>query len=232
MSERAAADPCFRARLVADSLRFHYEAGGFGWGLPGLELRAGETLLLTGPSGSGKTTLLRLLAGLLRPQSGVIQHDGEDASRLSPAALRAWRLRQAGLVFQDFALLDYLSAEENALLPARFLGLRGGAFADLRSRARELATRLDLGAQWPRRAGALSQGERQRLAVVRALAHSPAFLFADEPTAALDPHRRDLVMGVLEDHVRETGGLLVLISHDPELVARFPRQLDVETLCA
>ncbi len=220
-----------RCRLLAEDLDFRYDARGFGLRLPRLELNAGETLLLTGPSGTGKTTLLRLLAGLLTPQSGRLCLGDVDSRSLGAAALRSWRLRYAGLVFQDFALLDYLTAEENALVPARFLGLRGEALEAARARTRELAEKLDLGPHWTRRVSGLSQGERQRVAVVRALAHRPAFVFADEPTAALDPRRRDLVIDLLASHAR-AGALLVLISHDPELSGRFPRRLNVEELRA
>ena len=219
-------------RLWAEDLHFRYDARGFGLHLPRLELQSGDTLLLTGPSGTGKTTLLRLLAGLLPPQSGRVGHDEFDTRLLSPAALRAWRLGQTGLIFQDFALLDYLSSEENALLPARFLGLRGAALIDLQERARQLADSLDLTPHWTRPVSGLSQGERQRVAIVRALAHRPAWIFADEPTAALDPHRRDLVIDLLQSHTRDHGALLVLITHDPEVRARFPQQLNLEDLRA
>lgn len=219
-------------RLLAESLTFRYDAHGFGLCLPRLELRGGETLLLTGPSGSGKTTLLRLLAGLLPAQSGRLCHDGAQAGCLTPAALRAWRLRHTGLIFQDFALLDYLTAGENALVPARFLGLRGSAWDEARQRACELARALELEPHWNRRVSDLSQGERQRVAVARALAHGPAFLFADEPTAALDPQRRDAVMDLLESHTRQQQALLVLISHDAEVAARFPNRLLMEDLRA
>ncbi len=231
MSDRPAPDPS-RTRLLADGLRFRYDARGFGLHLPRLALCASETLLLAGPSGSGKTTLLRLLSGLLQPQAGELRYDDASSLPSQPAAQRAWRLRHAGLVFQDFALLDYLTAEENTLVPARFLGLKNDAFEQVRQRARDLADRLDLAPHWNRRVTGLSQGERQRVAIIRALALAPAFLFADEPTAALDPHRRDLVLTLLEEHLRETGAVLVLVTHDPDLAARFPRRLDLEDLRA
>ncbi len=232
MSDLAAPDLPAPARLFAEALRFRYEAGGFGLSLPRLELRAGDTLLLAGPSGSGKTTLLRLLAGLLPPQSGTLRYDGVASQQGRAADRDTWRLRHAGLVFQDFALLDYLTAEENALLPTRFLGLRGAEWSSACAHASELAKSLDLAPHWQRRVSALSQGERQRAAIVRALVHAPGFLFADEPTAALDPRRRDLALELLENHARTTGAVLVLVTHDPELIERFPHRLNLEALRA
>lgn len=232
MSDRAASDLSTSTRLAVESLSFHYPAGGFGLCLPKLELRSGDTLLLTGPSGSGKTTLLRLLAGLLPPQSGTLYYDGVATQQGRPTERDTWRLRHAGLVFQDFALLDYLTAEENALLPARFLRLRGAEWSSARMRASELANRLDLAPHWQRQVSALSQGERQRVAIVRSLVHSPGFLFADEPTAALDPGRRDLALELLEEHVRDSGAVLVLVTHDPEVIERFPHRLNLEALRA
>ena len=220
------------ARLHAIGLRFAYPGGGFSLRLPELTLAAGETLLLAGPSGAGKTTLLRLLCGLLAPQSGsLIAAGGVPLHELSPAALRAWRLRHAGLIFQDFALLDYLTAEENILLPLQFLEpIDGSESAPPRDRLAEFAAALDLSVHLRRTVRELSQGERQRVAILRALITSPGILFADEPTASLDRKRRDQAMNLLQSHASQTGASLVLVSHDPELMADVPRHLNLEDL--
>jgi putative ABC transport system ATP-binding protein len=172
--------------------------------------------------------LLRLMSGLLMPDAGTVQLGDTPLPGLSETARRDFRLRHIGLVFQDFALLDYLTVEENVLLPQRFAGLTN----DVAERGHELAQQLDLAPHWHRLAGKLSQGERQRVAIVRALAHRPKYVFADEPTASLDAARRTLVMDLLLDYTRQTQACLVMVTHDPELMAHFPNQVRVEDFAA
>jgi putative ABC transport system ATP-binding protein len=216
------------ATLLAEHLRFRYPGGGVGLAFDRLELRAGEPLAVLGASGGGKTTLLRLLSGLLLPKAGQVRLDGgEPLSSLSSEARRTLRLRRMGLVFQDFALLDYLTVAENLLLPGRFLGLEA---EPARERARQLAERLEIDAHWQQTAGCLSQGERQRVAVARALVHAPEFVFADEPSASLDPARRGRVMDLLLETSRAAGACLVVVTHDPEVADACPRRLRMEEL--
>jgi putative ABC transport system ATP-binding protein len=196
-----------------------------------LRLGRGETLLLRGASGSGKTTLLRLLCGLLVPASGSIRHQVAGAwQELTPATASAWRLQHAGLIFQDFALLDYLSVRDNALLPLRFQNPPPDAWVRAQARLVTLAQRLDLEPKLDQSAAHLSQGERQRVAILRALIQEPSLVIADEPTASLDRTRRDAAMALLSDHCQRTGAGLVIVTHDPELMEQIPRQLDVEAL--
>src|SRR5580765_4946218 len=108
--------------LSVRDLRFAYPNGGFSLSIADFSAGPGETVGIGGPSGTGKSTFLRLLGGLLQPDAGSLTLCGEDTSRLSKGALRSLRLRQLGLVFQDFALLDYLSVEDNILLPERLEG--------------------------------------------------------------------------------------------------------------
>ena len=218
------------ATLLAEHLRFRYPGGGFGLALTRLELRAGEPLAVLGASGGGKTTLLRLLSGLLLPEAGRVCLDGgEPLGSLSSEARRTLRLRRMGLVFQDFALLDYLTVAENLLLPGRFLGLEPGP---AEARARQLAEQLEIDAHWTQTAGRLSQGERQRVAVARALVHAPDFVCADEPTASLDPARRGRVMDLLLEASRAAGAGLVVVTHDPEVAEACPQRLRMEELRA
>lgn len=211
--------------LIAENLRFRQPGGGFSFYLDHLRVHAGEPLAVLGPSGCGKTTLLRLLAGLLTPEEGSVTLAGTPLGALSAAEKRDFRLRRVGLVFQDFALLDHLSVVENLLLPTRFMGLPHAA-AEVR--ARELAARLEVDALWHRPAARLSQGERQRVAVVRALVHQPDFVFADEPTASLDAARRALVMDLLAQECSARGAVLVTVTHDAAAAAVLPRQWRME----
>ncbi len=220
-------------RLHARDLQFAYPGGEFSLHLPELTLPPGQVLRLSGPSGAGKSTLLRLLCGLLPLTKGAVTADARhDLHRLSPAALRAWRLRHAGLVFQDFALLDYLTAAENILLPSRFDGLTAAERSRLLERLPHLARRLEVTPLLARATARLSQGERQRVAVLRALVGAPGLVFADEPTASLDRRHRDQVLALLDEHRQETGAAVVLITHDPEVAGRYPAELNLEDLRA
>lgn len=211
--------------LRVQNLTFAYPGGTFRLEVKALEAGAGEPLAILGPSGEGKTTLLRLLAGLLRPQTGEVALGGESLPGMVEARLREFRLRSTGLVFQDFALLDYLTVGENILLPLRF---GGGDFRQGEERARMLAGKLQMERFWRQPAGSLSQGEKQRVAVARALVHRPAFVFADEPTASLDVRRRDAVMQLLLEDARERQAVLAVVTHDAELVPLFTRHFQVE----
>ena len=142
-----------------------------------------------GPSGSGKTTLLHLIAGITLPQSGTIETNGVDLTGLSENARRGFRIKNIGLVFQEFELLEYLTVLDNVLLPYR---INPALELTEAVRARAAAVTVDVGigdklSRYPRQ---LSQGERQRVAVCRAVVTEPAVLMADEPTGNLDPHKQ------------------------------------------
>jgi len=214
--------------LSLQDIRFHYPGSTFSLAVKSLEVRAGAPLAILGPSGGGKTTLLRLMTGLLAPDSGTVTCGETVLTALPAEARRRFRLENIGLIFQDFALLDYLTVQENILLPTRFHRQNDAIAAT----ARELAERLQIVPHWHRLTSHLSQGERQRVAIARALAHRPQFVFADEPTASLDADRRGLVMDLLLDYTRQTSACLVMVTHDTALMPLFPHQLRVEDLTA
>ena len=211
-------------------LHFHYgDAGDAGFALRIDELRVApeESVALVGPSGSGKTTLLHLVAGILTPDAGTIVVDGQDLGALDAAARRAFRVRRIGLVFQEFELLEYLSVLDNVLLPYRIhpaLRLDTGA----RERARALAERLGIGDKLGRMPRSLSQGERQRAAVCRALVTGPPLLLADEPTGNLDPANKERVLDALFELAAESGATILTVTHDRELLPRFDRVVDLK----
>ncbi len=213
--------------LHVSDLRFAYSAEGFRVHVPQLELAAGKALALAGPSGAGKSTLLRLLTGLLTPTAGKVSLGAAQMDTMTHEARRAFRLQNIGLVFQDFALLDYLTVSENILLPHQF---RGTADAAVRTKMLDLTERLHIDRYLDKRVSHLSQGERQRVAVARALVHEPQFVFADEPTASLDPARGRIVVDMLLEDTRRRGACLVMVTHDPNLLPLFDQTVRMEDL--
>lgn len=189
-----------------------------------LELAAGGKLALVGPSGCGKTTLLHLATGLLRPHGGRISLAGTEIARMPPRRLDRHRGANVGLVFQQFNLLDDLSALENVLAGLRFSGtLRGG---HKRDRAREALVRVGLEKRLHHRPRQLSVGERQRVAIARALAVRPRLIAADEPTGALDPANAEAVFALLLEVCEEAHCALLLVTHDHALADRLGERMD------
>ena len=193
--------------------------------LRGIDLRVsrGELLAIVGPSGSGKSTLLHIMGTLERPTSGELRVDGHDARTLSDGRMASLRARTIGFVFQQFFLLDGMSALENV---AHGL-LYGGVPAPLRqTRAAEVLDRVGLGHRLGHHPTQLSGGERQRVAIARALVARPAILFADEPTGNLDSQASEQIMRLLRD-LHEEGHTIVVITHDHDLARAMPRRLDI-----
>lgn len=188
--------------------------------VPQLDLTPGTTLGIRGASGAGKSTLLHALMGLPEQISGDVIWGRTELLRMSNAARAAFRRRYMGVIFQDFRLFEEVSAQQNASVQAMFAPRRH------RARLTTTATALlhDLGIRDQARAAAtFSGGERQRIAVARALAHDPMIVLADEPTASLDAASGDRLATALLTRVRERGLTLVAVSHDEALLDRMDR---------
>ena len=171
------------------------------------EIGTGEFVAVRGPSGSGKTTLLLTLGGMQQPSAGLVQFGGRDLYALSPADRAGLRSAEIGFVFQMFHLVPYLDLMGNVLLASP--GKPGPA---VRQRAGELLDKLGLAERVSHRPGELSTGERQRLAVARALLNRPKLILADEPTGNLDPENAaEVVRHLAEFH--QAGGTVVLVTH-------------------
>ena len=212
--------------IEVNNVTFGYRVGGFRIDVPKLGVQAGERVAVIGPSGGGKTTLLHLLAGVLVPSAGRIAVDGIDVSTLSREDRQDYRALRMGMVFQEFELLEYLDVIDNVLLPYRIspvLTLDDEA----RERAKALLQEVGLDGKQRRYPRHLSQGERQRIAVCRALVTRPAILLGDEPTGNLDPDNRDHIMDTLWRYSDEANAPLVVVTHDHELLDRFDRTIDV-----
>jgi putative ABC transport system ATP-binding protein len=217
--------------IDVEGLEFGYPAGDFELGVPDLRVAAGESVALTGPSGCGKTTLVHLLAGILEARAGRIGVAGLDMAALAAHDRQDLRALEIGLVFQEFELLEYLDALDNVLLPYRLtpvLELDAAA----RERAAALLADVGLGDKLQRFPGQLSQGERQRVALCRALVTRPMVLLGDEPTGNLDEANRDHVIDGLLGYGLDAGAAVVVVTHDRDLLPRFSRTVDVSRLAS
>ncbi|MCP3869675.1 MAG: ABC transporter ATP-binding protein [Gammaproteobacteria bacterium] len=211
--------------LKIQSLAFSYDDGGFHLQIPEFIMKPGERVAVIGPSGSGKTTLLNLISGITIPERGTIVIDEEEVNRLEDQARRRFRLRNIGFVFQDFELLDYLSVLDNILHPYRI----GGVLKldrSVRERASRLASRLGVADKLQRYPGRLSQGERQRVAICRALLPKRKLVLADEATGNLDPENKIRILDLLFESAGEQDAALLAVTHDHELLTRFDRVVD------
>ena len=211
-----------------EDLEFRYGEGDFRLRIPELQVEGGSTAAFIGPSGSGKTTLLHLIAGIVLPQAGRIETKGMDVTRLSDEDRRSFRIKNIGLVFQEFELLEYLSVLDNILLPYR---INPSLKLDrlVRKKAEQIAEQVGIGDKLGRNPEKLSQGERQRVGVCRAVLTDPVLLMADEPTGNLDPVNRERVLDILFDYARESGTTLLTVTHDHEILDRFEQVVDFKT---
>jgi len=186
-----------------------------------LEIDRGEFVAIMGPSGSGKTTLMEILGCLSQPTSGRYRLQGRNVEQIDADGLAQLRGEQIGFVFQSFNLLPRLSVMENVELP---LSYRKVGRRERRQRARESLERVGLGDRWRHRPNEISGGERQRVAVARALVNEPTLVLADEPTGNLDTKTGNEILGLLEA-VHDLGNTVVIVTHDPLIGARAPRTL-------
>jgi putative ABC transport system ATP-binding protein len=189
-----------------------------------VSVRRGEVLAVMGPSGSGKSTLLHCLAGILVPDSGEVSFDGRRLDTLREQERSKFRRDRFGFVFQFGQLVPELTAEENVALPLLLGGIRREEA--LRS-ARAWFERLELDGLERHRAGEMSGGQAQRVALARGLVARPEVLFADEPTGSLDSLTGELVMGLMTGAARAEGTTVVLVTHEPRVAAYADREVIV-----
>ena len=215
--------------LLLEGVQFAYDSQDFALSVPRLEVQAGESVALVGPSGSGKTTLLNLIAGILSPDRGTITLKGSELTALGTQRRRRQRLSRVGMIFQSFELLDYLDVRDNILLQAR-LAPGVAINPELEQQALAIADELGLVDKWRRPITALSQGERQRVAVCRALLLDPDLVLADEPTGNLDPENKRAVLDQLIAVCKQHDRILLTVTHDHSLLPSFDRVVDMATL--
>lgn len=179
-----------------------------------LEIRKGDFIMVEGPSGSGKSTLLKILGGLIRPSTGKILFGDQDLNLLSESKLALWRRENLGFVFQQFNLIEYLSALDNVALPLLYEKIPP---KKARAKAEKLLSLVGLAAWKDHPANKLSGGQAQRVAIARCLANNPNLILCDEPTGALDPMSVKKIMELLK-YVNGFKKTIVIVTHDPSII--------------
>ncbi len=209
------------------SLAFHHQHGEFRLHVQELTVAKSEKVAVIGPSGSGKTTLLHLIAGIFLPSSGEICIEDVRVHTLTDAERRDFRITSIGLVFQDFELLDYLNVLDNILHPYR---MTRALVLDksVRTRAGELVKKMGIEDKLGRFPDELSQGEKQRVAICRALLPQPKLILADEATGNLDPENKHIILDLLFESVNDHDATLLAVTHDHDLLSRFDRVIDFQ----
>jgi putative ABC transport system ATP-binding protein len=206
-------------------LEFYYRTGEFLLSITRFSIIREERVAVIGPSGSGKTTLLNLIAGIFVPLKGTVSVDQVKVSELNDSSRRDFRITNIGFVFQDFELLDYLNVMDNIVHPYRITGSLD-LKKEVKERAEALAEEMGIGDKLKRHANDLSQGEKQRAAICRALLTRPKLILSDEATGNLDPDNKIRILDLLFRAVEEHGATLLAVTHDHELLKRFDRVVD------
>jgi ABC-type lipoprotein export system ATPase subunit len=206
-------------------LQFQYPTGEFRLSIDEFSITKGSKVAVIGPSGSGKTTLLNLIAGIMTPLKGTVSVGDIQVSGLDDRERRDFRITNIGFVFQDFELLDYLNVFDNVLHPYRITGALT-LDREVRAQVVTLAQDMGIGDKLKRNSNDLSHGEKQRVAICRALLPQPKVILADEATGNLDPDNKDLILDLLFQSVEDHGATLLAVTHDYELLKRFDRVVD------
>ena len=212
--------------IALNQVTFSYPGESFCFTFPDLSITSGEHIAFIGSSGCGKTTLANLISGILPQNSGSIRVLDHELSTMNDAGRRTFRSRDIGFVFQEFELLDYLPGSQNILLPYHLhpeLGLTPAT----KERMHALASKAGVEHLLHRYPQQMSQGERQRIAICRALITEPSLIIADEPTGNLAPDQSNEIMRHIHQTVRDHQATLITITHDHHLLEPFDRVIDL-----
>lgn len=215
--------------ITLSNIKFQYPNSDFHLELDQLQFTSGTKTAVIGPSGFGKTTLLNLVSGINIPQEGVVDVGDKQINKLGERERRTFRLLNIGFVFQDFRLLEYLKVSDNILLPFRInkaLKIKPG----VRDSLNEITASMNIADKLNKYPDKLSQGERQRVAICRALINEPKVILADEPTGNLDPENKQRIMEMLFSYVDKKDSTLITVTHDHELLSGFDRVVDFKEL--
>ena len=206
--------------IKTESLKFSYDGKKY-FEFPDINLDSGENLLIIGNSGIGKTTLLHLLAGILKPESGLINVSGIDISKFSDTELDKFRGDNIGIVFQKPHFISSLTINENLKL-AQYLSSSKTSVD-----AKKILESLNIKDKYQQKPNQLSEGEKQRASIALALINSPSLILADEPTSSLDDFNCDNVIKLLKKQAKNHKAQLIVITHDARLKKHFKNNLNL-----
>ena len=215
--------------IKLEKIKYSYPNSDFHLSIDSLLIGKGKKTAVIGPSGFGKTTMLNLLAGIIIPSQGKISVKDNLVHNLSDTERRDYRIKEIGFVFQDFKLLEYLSVLDNILLPFR-INKTLQLTKEIRENAQELAASINIDNKLNKHPSKLSHGERQRVAICRALLNKPSLILADEPTGNLDPANKAHIMDILFDYVNNYNSTLITVTHDHALLSGFDEVINFEKL--
>lgn len=216
--------------ITIESLKFSYSKNSFQLSIPKLTLNKAEKIAIIGPSGSGKTSLLKLISGILLPHKGKISIDNVQVNNLSDSERRDYRISNIGFIFQDFELLEYLNVQDNILHPYRITSALK-LNTEIKDRANDIAQELGIQNKMKRLTNTLSQGEKQRTAICRAMLPQPKLILADEATGNLDPNNKIKILDALFRSTEKYNATLIAVTHDHELLPHFDRVIDFKEYC-
>jgi len=211
--------------IELSDIRFQYYKSDFSLRINKLCFEKGSKTAIVGSSGFGKTTMLNLLAGILLPDSGEIKFENELINSLSEKERRNFRIQKIGFVFQDFRLITYLNVMDNILLPYR-INKKIKFTSKVLNEAESLANDLGISHKLKKYPTKLSHGERQRVAICRALINRPYLILADEPTGNLDPENKRKIMTILFNYVKQYESTLITVTHDHDMLKGFDNKVD------
>ena len=206
--------------IKTESLKFSYDGKKY-FNFPDINLDSGENLLIIGNSGIGKTTFLHLLAGILKPESGLINVSGIDISKFSDTELDKFRGDNIGIVFQKPHFISSLTINENLKL-AKYLSP-----SKTSGDAKKILESLNIKDKYQQKPNQLSEGEKQRASIALALINSPSLILADEPTSSLDDFNCDNVIKLLKTQAKDHNAQLIVITHDARLKKHFKNNLNL-----
>jgi lipoprotein-releasing system ATP-binding protein len=187
-----------------------------------LKVEKGEIISITGPSGAGKTTLLQIMGSLDKPDGGRVLYDGKDITRMNEKEISAFRNKHIGFVFQFHQLLPEFTAQENITIP---MLIAGQGMRQANARAKELLALMGLADRADHKPSELSGGEKQRIAVARALANQPDVILADEPSGSLDTKNKEELHKLFFSLRDQLGQTFVIVTHDESLAAMTDRTI-------
>jgi putative ABC transport system ATP-binding protein len=215
-------------KISIKDIIFRYPHSDFKLSVDALELKQGNKTALIGPSGSGKTTFLNLVAGIIHAEEGRMILDDVNLQMLNARQTRAYRIENIGFVFQDFKLIPYLNVYENIIIPIRISNQKQ-TDRTLDARVKELARFSGIHQHLRKYPSKLSHGEKQRVAICRAIINHPKLILADEPTGNLDPVNKKKIMDLIIRYCTNHGASLITVTHDHDLLSEFDETIDFAT---